>query len=246
MLAETADAGVISYLWEFVQVHPDPILFGILVLCGVGLPMPEEPILLMAGAIVVELTHGGQAEVGQHLTRITLVCSAGILVGDLLCFHLGRSLGHGIFRWNFVNRIATRPRRVRAERFFQKYGAWSIFLARFFAGLRLVTYFSAGMSRRVTYWTFLLMDFLGTLVSVPISIYIGYAVWKELQDWAEAKDRLGSFHVFLVAAIAVGLLVWWLIYRAGRKSEADRRRRDLAALKATIAEERAARAREES
>ncbi|MCK6480826.1 MAG: DedA family protein [Planctomycetaceae bacterium] len=214
-LAETA--GLIGGAWEFVQDYPDPVLIGLLLLCGVGLPVPEEPILLMAGAIAVKLSSGQEPEI--QLLRMTAVCAAGILAGDVLCFHLGRKIGRGIFRFRFVNAIATRPRRVRAERFFQKYGPWSIFIARFFAGVRLVMYFSAGMSHRVSYLRFLLMDFLGVLVSVPISIWIGYIAWKELQDWDAAKAKLGTFHGFLVAGIATGLMVWFILWRKNRAAE---------------------------
>jgi membrane protein DedA with SNARE-associated domain len=219
-LAE-ATTGLLPQLWEFVQDYPDPVLFGMLVLCGVGLPLPEEPILLMAGAVAVELSSGGKWE-GSHiqLVRMTAVCAVGILCGDLLTFHLGRKVGRKILKLRFVRIIATRSRRVRAERFFQRYGPWAIFIARFFAGVRLVMFFSAGTSRRVSYLRFLLMDFLGVLVSVPISILIGFLVYREFSDWQAARHKLGVFHLVVMVAAAVGLFVWFIIAR--KKRDADR------------------------
>ncbi len=222
ILADAAASGLLATLWEFVKDYPDPVVFGLFVLCGVGLPMPEEPILLMAGAVAVELTGGGTAP-DHHiqLVRMTLVCAAGILAGDLACFHLGRKVGRRILRFDVVRKIATRSRRVRAERFFQRYGAWSIFIARFFAGVRLVMYFSAGTSHRISYMRFLFMDFLGVLVSVPLSVWIGFVVYRELSDWQAAKAKLGVFHGILMAAIVVGLVVWFVLAR--KKRAADRR-----------------------
>lgn len=224
MIGAEDPSGFIDLLWGFVRDYPGPVVFGLLVLAGVGLPMPEEPILLMAGAIGVEILGDSTSRHAKEriLLEMTAVCSAGILVGDSLCFYLGRTLGRGILHRPWVARIATRPRRVRAERFFQRYGAWAIFIARFLAGVRLVMFFSAGMSRKVSYLKFLLMDFLGTLVSVPISVYIGFRVWEELRDWSVAEKRLGRFHLILLAAIVVGLLTWFLIHRAARKAEAAR------------------------
>ena len=216
--------GVLAFLWEFVQDYPDPVIIGLLVLCGVGLPIPEEPILLMAGAVAVELSSGGQSGFQVQLVRMTLDCAAGILIGDLLCFHLGRRLGRGILRVRWVKLIATKARRVRAERFFQKYGPWSIFIARFFAGVRLVMFFGAGMSRKVTYLRFLLMDFLGVLVTVPISIYIGFKVYQELSDWKSARAKLGPFHLMLMAALAVGVIVWIILARKKRAAEREENR----------------------
>jgi membrane protein DedA with SNARE-associated domain len=221
MLLESAPGGLIASLWRFVQQYPDEVVFSLLVLCGVGLPVPEEPILLMAGAVVVELAALPEAPAHQFLlVRMTVVCAVGILLGDLLCFHLGRRMGRNILHFPFVKGIATRPRRVRAERFFQRYGTWSIFIARFFAGVRLVMYFSAGASHRVSAARFLLMDFLGVLVSVPISVWLGYLAFKELSNWEAAKSKLGVFHGILMAAIAVGLVVWFVLAR--KKRAADR------------------------
>jgi len=221
ILAEAAASGLLATLWEFVQDYPDPVIVGLFILCGVGLPMPEEPILLMAGAVAVELSGGGTAPGHEiQLLRLTAVCAVGILLGDLACFYLGRKIGRRILRFQVVRKIATRSRRVRAERFFQRYGAWSIFIARFFAGVRLVMYFSAGTSHRISYMRFLFMDFLGVLVSVPISVYIGFVVYRELSDWKAAEKKLGHFHLILIAAAVVGLGVWFIL--AKKKSAADR------------------------
>jgi membrane protein DedA with SNARE-associated domain len=222
ILADAAATGLLATLWEFVQDYPDPVIVGLFILCGVGLPMPEEPILLMAGAVAVELTNGGTAPGHEvQLLRMTAVCAVGILLGDLACFHLGRKTGRRILRFQVVRKIATRSRRVRAERFFQRYGAWSIFIARFFAGVRLVMYFSAGTSHRISYLRFLFMDFLGVLVSVPLSVYIGFVVYRELSDWKAAEKKLGSFHLILMAAVVVGIAVWIVLAR--KKRAADRR-----------------------
>jgi membrane protein DedA with SNARE-associated domain len=218
------EGGLLGAVWQFVQDYPDPVVFTLLVLCGLGLPMPEEPILLMAGAVAFKLSSGQHQGMEIQLTRMTAVCATGILIGDLLCFHLGRTVGRGIFRFRVVKLIATRPRRVRAERFFHRYGPWAIFIARFFAGVRLVMYFSAGMSGRVSYLRFLLMDFLGVLVSVPISIWIGYVVYRELSDWEAAKARLGTFHLVLVSGIAAGLLVWFVLARKKRAADREEER----------------------
>jgi membrane protein DedA with SNARE-associated domain len=218
------EGGFWEALWQFVQDYPDPVLFALLVLCGVGLPVPEEPILLMAGVVAFKLASGQHLGMEIQLTRMSAVCAAGILLGDLLCFHLGRTVGRGIFRFRFVKWIATRPRRVRAERFFHRYGPWAIFIARFFAGVRLVMYFSAGMSHRVSYLRFLVMDSLGVLVSVPISIWIGFVVYKELSDWDAAKAKLGTFHLVLVSGIVVGLLAWFILARKKRAADKEEER----------------------
>ena len=206
-------------LWDLIHDHPDPVIIGMFILCGAGLPVPEEPILLLAGSAAHWLSSGENAGIGFQLTRMTVDCTVGILLGDLLCFSLGRGLGPGILKWRWVQRVITRKRQDRAEEFFDRYGNWSIFIARFFAGVRIVMYFSAGMSRKISYWRFLLMDFLGVLVSVPISVWIGFKIVKELDDIQNARSRLGPFQLILVAAIAVGLVVWFVLARKTKATE---------------------------
>ena len=224
MIDEGPGGGFWETIWQFVQDYPDPVLFALLVLCGVGLPVPEEPILLMAGVVAYKLASGQHLGMEIQLSRMTAVCATGILLGDILCFHLGRTLGRGIFKFRFVKYIATRSRRVRAERFFHRYGPWSIFIARFFAGVRLVMYFSAGMSHRVSYIRFFLMDLMGVLVSVPISIWIGFVVWREVSDWDAMKAKLGKFHLLLVAGIVLGVLAWFVLLRKRRAADREEER----------------------
>ena len=219
MIDPVVAIGLLEDLWEFIHDHPDPVIIGAFILCGAGLPVPEEPILFMAGAVAHGLASGENMGIGLQLTRMTVDCTVGILLGDSLCFYLGRLLGPGILEWRWVGRIITQNRRDRAEEFFERYGNWSIFIARFFAGVRIVMYFSAGTSRRISYWRFLFMDFLGVLVSVPISVWVGSKIVKELEDIQTAKSRLGPFQVFLVAAIVVGIVVWFLLARKRRAAE---------------------------
>lgn len=224
LLLADEPTGLLANIWEFVQDYPDPVVLGLLVLCGVGLPVPEEPILFMAGAVAVELSSGGQSGFHTQLVRMSLDCATGILIGDLLCFHLGRKLGRGIFRVRWVKHIATKSRRIRAERFFARYGPWSIFIARFFAGVRLVMYFGAGMSRRVSYMRFLFMDFLGVMVTVPLSVYLGFHLYQTLRDWDKARAKLGPFHLILMFAITAGVVVWVILARKKRAAEREENR----------------------
>lgn len=220
MTGAEADPTLFASIQELIRDYPDLAIIGTFILCGCGLPIPEEPILLFAGYVAHGLTSGQASGMGLQLTRITADCAVGILLGDLVCFLLGRTLGPGILSSRIGIRIATKPRRDRAEKWFEDYGAWSIFIARFFAGVRIVMYFTAGMSRKVGVWKFLFMDFLGVLVSVPVSVWVGYKVTEELIDLEKAGAKLGAFHGILLAAIVVGLVVWFLLAR--KKKVKDR------------------------
>ena len=70
------------------------IIPGILLLCGLGLPSPED-IWLIAGGY---LAHRGVVNV--HV--MFLLCFASVLGGDALAFLMGKTFGHHFFQASFL------------------------------------------------------------------------------------------------------------------------------------------------
>jgi membrane protein DedA with SNARE-associated domain len=141
-------------------------VFFVLLLCGFGLPIPED-ITLVAGGIIAGM---GFADVNF----MVLVGMVGVLAGDGSMFMLGHKLGRKVLRLRPVARILT-PVRFRAVQMkFSRYGYWVLFVARFLPGLRSPIFITAGMTRRVPFWRFLLLDGLAALLSVPLWVYMGY------------------------------------------------------------------------
>ena len=64
-------------------------VFGILLLCGMGLPVPED-ISLIAGGIISGL---GYTDVNLML----FICLSGVLLGDGIMYNLGRIFGERFF-----------------------------------------------------------------------------------------------------------------------------------------------------
>lgn len=189
--------------------------FVVLLLCGVGLPLPEEVTLLGAGVLL----HQGEVE----FLPIVLVCSAAILLGDLVPFALGRRYGARALEHPWVRR-RFHPRRFRKIRArFEEHGSWATFSFRFIAGVRLPGYFVAGTMGLSTL-RFVLLDGLGIVLSVPLSIYLGKLFADKLD---ELKSRMHNLHLILgfIALSAVLILVvrGW---RSGRALRAARRRRE--------------------
>lgn len=182
--------------------------FLVLFLCGVGLPLPEEVTLIASGLLV----HQGQVD----FLTITAVCGAAILLGDSVPFFLGRRYGMSALKVRWVRRIIHPERFARLERRFERHGSWAVFACRFFAGVRIPGYFLAG-TMRMSFGRFLLLDALGVLLSVPISIWLG-------QIFAEQVDRLqASFrNLHLVLAFAILCLLVAIVVRGLWRKSARR------------------------
>ena len=184
--------GLISaYIEHFTYLG----LFAVLMLCGMGMPIPEDVVLLTGGYLV----HRG-------ITRypITLAVSLfGVVAGDNSLFFMGRHFGSGLVRYFSLGRPGRKSQIERIEGFMQRHGHRAIFYARFLAGLRALVYLSAG-SFGVRPTVFLLYDLLGALISVPIVVTLGYVFGKQLELLVK---YLGGFErlIMIVAVLCVAV-----------------------------------------
>lgn len=159
---------VSSYIEHFTYIG----LFVVLMLCGLGLPVPEDVALLAGGYLV----HRG-------ITRypITLAVSlVGVVAGDNSLYFLGRRVGAGMLSYFGLRNAGGDGHVERIERFMHRHGHLAIFYARFLAGLRALVYLSAG-SFGVPPARFLIYDLLGALISVPVVVSAGYFFGGELE-----------------------------------------------------------------
>ena len=92
-------SGVFSYL----------VVFGVLLACGLGVPLPEDVSLILGGYLV----HAGKA----NLVLMMITSFVGIMVGDSIIFFAGRRLGAqvGSKQTGFFARIVTPEKRARVE-----------------------------------------------------------------------------------------------------------------------------------
>lgn len=172
--------------------------FVVLLLCGVGLPLPEEVTLIGAGLLLHQ----------EHVTfvRIVIVCSSAILIGDSIPYWLGRHYGMSALKIGWVRRIVHPERFARIEKRFAEHGNWATFVCRFFPGVRIPGYFIAG-TLRMSYPRFLALDTAGVLLSVPISIYLGKVFGSSIDELRRHYHQLHLILGFLVVALVLVILV---------------------------------------
>lgn len=181
------------------------VLF-VLIICGFGVPIPED-ITLVSGGVISGL--------GYTNVHIMLVVSLfGVLLGDSTMYWLGRIYGTKILRFRPIRRFLTleRLRMVRSK--FEQYGNRVLFVARFLPGLRAPIYMVAGITRRVSFIRFLLLDFFAAIISVPIWVYLGDFGASNL-DWLHEQIKKGQSIIYILIALLAIYLVWK--WRKGRK-----------------------------
>lgn len=191
-------ASFVAFVEQLLSQHGYAAAFTVLLLCGLGLPLPEEVTLIGSGI----LYYKGDVQ----FLPIVLVCSAAILLGDSIPFWLGRKYGLRALRIKWVTKIVHPERFARLERRFEDHGTWGTFGLRFLPGIRIPGYFVAG-TLGMRYPRFLILDTLGVALSVPISIYLGKVFGGEID---RLKETLADLHLllgFLVVALALTIVI---------------------------------------
>jgi len=193
---------ILQFLLDFFTSYGYFAVFFVLLLCGFGVPIPED-ITLVAGGVISGL---GYANV--HVMFV--VGMAGVLVGDAVMFTIGHVFGPKVLRFRLIARIVTPARFLAVQEKFDKYGSWVLFVARFLPGLRSPIFITAGMSGKVSYLRFLVMDGLAALISVPVWVYLGY-FGASNREWLLTMVHRGQAGVLLVVGLlllTIGVVFW--------------------------------------
>ena len=160
---------------------------------SLGIPLPGEIVLVSAALL--------SARGVVSPVAVGVCASLGAIVGDSIGYAIGRKGGAPLFE-----RLGRRfpkhfgPRHVgRAERYFDRFGVWAVFVGRFIALLRILAGPLAG-ALRMPYWRFLLANVLGGILwaggTTAVIFYVGMVAEKWLK---------GFSWVALVVAVLCGI-----------------------------------------
>jgi membrane protein DedA with SNARE-associated domain len=199
-------------------------LYGALGYLGVGLamaiesamvPLPSELILPFAGFMVSDPS---QIEpiTGQpwNFWIVVIVATIGNTLGSLVAYGIG-AWGGRPFLERYGRYLLIREHEIEAaDRFFEKYGAATVFFGRLLPIVRTFISFPAGVTR-MPLGKFIVFSTAGAL---PWSIALVYAGVVLGENWVEIREMLRPFD--LLIAVLVGLvfigLLWWRLGMPGR------------------------------
>lgn len=164
-----------------------------------GLPVPGETTLLVASFFAY-------SEHKLHLGWIIVVATCAATLGDNLGFAIGFYGGRPLLE-HYQRLFRIRKEFFeRGEALFARYGASTIFFARFVFGMRVIAGPLAGVLR-MRWRTFTIFNFLGALVWVSCIATAGYLFGRHWRALVRTVTRVNIAIVILVIAIAVYL--WW-------------------------------------
>ena len=184
--------------------HTYLIVFVGALIDSTGIPFPGRLILVAAGALAAR----GEASA----MVLVLLGAAGVAITDHLWYFTG-SLGldrvvRAFCRWTLNSELSAR----RTADWFERYGALTIVLGRFFAGVRLLAW-PLARPHGVGYPTFVLFDAIGALVWSAVWVGLGWFLGEAALDAAGDAGWIGVAMVGAGLLVFVGVRMWRRVRR---------------------------------
>lgn len=203
---------LVGFLSTFSGVTAYSVILGILLACGMGLPIPEDITLLAAGFL---------AGIGNiSLTGAFIAGFVGVMAGDSFLFFLGRKLGYRAFKLPIIRLIMTEERISLAKEKVISNSKFICFTARFLPGLRSPIFLTSGILG-VPPLVFFGLDGFAALISVPVWILLGWWFGDALEEnpdaIEEAIEVAKQFNVYIFAGLAVLIVAYVVIKRSKKK-----------------------------
>ncbi len=174
-------------------------LFALLMLGIVGLPVPDETLLVFSGYLIWKGNF--------HPFPTFLAGFGGSTCGISISYLLGRTWGHAVI-YRYGRFIRLTPERLDlVHRRFDRLGSWLLTVGYFVPGVRHFTALVAGTAG-LRWRAFALFAYGGAALWVATFLSLGYVMGE---NWQQSS---ATFHKYalLTLAIAVGIgFVVWLI-----------------------------------
>jgi membrane protein DedA with SNARE-associated domain len=177
---------------------------------GVAETSEMTPFLLLALSTLVSedltsISAGVLASQGRiSYATAVFACLIGIYIGDLLLFLAGRFMGRPALRRAPLRWFISGADVERASQWFARRGAAVIFASRFVPGLRLPTYFAAGLLR-TSFWRFAFYFLIACAVWTPLLVGSSALVGGELVRSALIENRAIFWRLLPVILILLGM-----------------------------------------
>jgi len=175
----------------------------ILILGGLGLPIPEEAPIILAAV----LTRNGKL----HGPLALASCLIGVLLGDLVVYFLGFFYGEKVLSLPLTRRLLTRQREAQIKGYFHRHGFKILVSGRFVPGFRTAAYLTAGILKLPTL-KLLLTDLVAASLTTFLMFGLGYAFAHQIQSGIREVQQ------WVTVIVAAGVAIWlFLRYDKARR-----------------------------
>mgnify|MGYP000035223463 CR=1 FL=1 len=152
-------------LSSVIQNFSYPGLFILPILGSLGLPVPEEAILILCGVMISK-------KVVEPVPAFLVVYS-GVLISDFIIFSLGKKYGRMLATHKKLHWLLPPEKLAAIEAKFKKFGPYIILFGRHLIGFRTQIFLVSGIMG-IHPGTFIMTDAIAAAITVSIMLAAGY------------------------------------------------------------------------
>lgn len=188
---------------HWISTYGYAAIYVLLMLGIVGLPIPDETMLVFSGYLIAQ----------GHLQPVPTVIVAflGSASGITLSYVIGRTLGLGVVHKFGRYMHLTDERLQKVHGWFDRVGHWALLIGYYIAGVRHLTALIAGTSK-LEYRSFALFAYTGALIWACTFLAIGYFFGEHWQQVAELIHK----NLLLVSVVVIVLAIAYVMFRRYR------------------------------
>lgn len=183
-----------EFVFHWVETYGYQALFGLLMVGVVGIPIPDETLLVFSGYLISRGTF--------HPFQTLAVAVGGSWCGISLSYGIGRTLGIGVVH-KFGRVLHVNDAQLeKVHAWFDRRGHWALFLGYYIAGVRHLTAIIAGASG-LKFPSFAAYAWSGGLCWAAGFLTLGYFIgedWRRIAELVHRDLLIVSVGVLVVAA----------------------------------------------
>ena len=193
-------------VFHWVAQYGYVALIGSMMLGIIGLPIPDETLLMFAGYLVFKNS--------LQLHFVMLSAFFGSVAGISLSYEIGRRYGLSLLLKLHIPSFSE-EKFESAQDWYRRFGKWALIVGYFVPGIRHLTAFTAGMSG-LRYRSFGMFAYTGALVWSTTFILLGELVGER---WRAVSDEIRTNLFLFTGIVAFVLLAVVVLRRMTRRSK---------------------------
>jgi membrane-associated protein len=207
---------------QWLVQHGAMAIFVAFILCGIGLHLSEDFILIPAGIAVVGAGGAAAGEVNWALfTEFAVAAWAGIVLGDVGWVWICRHFGTRLMGSRRVRRLIGPRTLCEVKHQMDVRGAWALLAARFIPGARTPMITVSGLMH-LSWWKILLVEMGGVVLTAPAQMLIGVGVAKLGSQFESDAHRWMLYIGATLAVVVLMFVIHMVISRRAAKHRPPR------------------------
>lgn len=194
-----------EWITNFMEQFGYMGIFLLIMVENVFPPIPSEVILTFGGFMTTQSS--------MNIFGIIVASTLGSVGGAIVLYYIGR-----VMRVERIERIVEKYGKFlrvekndvhKANGWFEKYGAWTVFFCRFIPLVRSLISLPAGMSH-MNMWLFLGLTILGTTIWNTVLVIIGASVgesWDSIVGYMDIYSNIVYAILALLIIVVVALFI---------------------------------------